>query len=52
MNRKLPQLEGGWFLTDGGIETSLIYDDGLELPEFASFVLLDDVEGRAALARY
>ncbi len=52
MNRKLPQLEGGWFLTDGGIETSLIYDDGLELPEFASFVLLDDVKGRAALARY
>jgi len=25
--------------------------DGLELPEFASFVLLDDVKGRAALAR-
>jgi S-methylmethionine-dependent homocysteine/selenocysteine methylase len=48
----LPQLEGGWFLTDGGIETSLIYDDGLELPEFASFVLLDSAAGRAALARY
>ncbi|MET0520206.1 MAG: hypothetical protein ABW005_15400, partial [Burkholderiaceae bacterium] len=23
--RRLPQLDGGWFLTDGGIETVLIY---------------------------
>jgi len=49
---RLPQTEGGWFLTDGGIETTLIYHDGLELPEFAAFVLLDDAEGRATLARY
>ncbi|HEY3486046.1 MAG TPA: homocysteine S-methyltransferase family protein [Ilumatobacteraceae bacterium] len=40
------------FLTDGGIETSLIYDQGLELPEFAAFTLLDDDAGRAALIRY
>ena len=27
----LPQLDGGTFLTDGGIETSLIFHDGLDL---------------------
>src|SRR4051794_1942494 len=39
-------------LTDGGMETTLIFHYGLELPEFASFVLLADEEGRAALRRY
>ena len=48
----LPQTRGGWFLTDGGIETTLIYHDGLELPEFAAFVLLDAADGREALRRY
>jgi S-methylmethionine-dependent homocysteine/selenocysteine methylase len=40
------------FLTDGGIETSLIFDDGLDLPHFAAFHLLRDRAGRAALSRY
>jgi hypothetical protein len=48
----LPQQDGGWFLTDGGIETVLIYQDGIALPEFSAFVLLDSKEGRAALRRY
>jgi homocysteine S-methyltransferase len=48
----LPQQEGGWFLTDGGIETVLIYQDGIALPEFSAFVLLESQEGRAALRRY
>lgn len=39
-------------LTDGGIETSLIFLDGLDLPHFASFPLLRDAGGRAALQRY
>jgi homocysteine S-methyltransferase len=39
-------------VTDGGLETTLIFHDGLELPEFASFTLLDDAAGRAALRRY
>jgi homocysteine S-methyltransferase len=39
-------------LTDGGMETTLIFHDGLELPEFASFVLLADEDGRGALRRY
>ena len=49
---RLPQLEGGWFLTDGGIETVLIYQDGVDLPEFAAFVLLETAVGRDILRRY
>src|SRR5262245_29266113 len=48
----LPQLDAPVFLTDGGIETTLIFDDGFELPDFAAFVLLDTDGGRAALTRY
>jgi S-methylmethionine-dependent homocysteine/selenocysteine methylase len=48
----LPQLDGELFVTDGGIETSLIYHEGLELPLFAAFVLLADREGTDALRRY
>jgi homocysteine S-methyltransferase len=48
----LPQLTDRIFLTDGGIETTLIFADGLDLPDFAAFVLLDHDEGRAALRRY
>ncbi len=48
----LPQLADRIFLTDGGIETTLIYHDGLELPDFAAFVLLADAAGAAALRRY
>ncbi len=39
-------------LTDGGIETVLLFRDGFELPCFASFPLLEDPAGRAALRRY
>jgi S-methylmethionine-dependent homocysteine/selenocysteine methylase len=49
---RLPQLDAGVFLTDGGIETTLIFDDGFELPDFAAFTLLSDANGRAALVRY
>ena len=45
----LPQLSGGTFITDGGLETTLIFHLGLELPHFASFVLLDDELGAQAL---
>ncbi|MDQ3993065.1 MAG: homocysteine S-methyltransferase family protein [Actinomycetota bacterium] len=50
--RHLPQLDGALFLTDGGIETSLIFHDGLDLPLFAAFHLLRDDEGTAALRNY
>lgn len=37
---------------DAGLETSMIFHEGFELPEFASFVLLDDPKGREALGRW
>lgn len=37
---------------DAGLETSMIFHEGFELPEFASFVLLDDPKGRDALGRW
>lgn len=40
------------YLTDGGLETSLIFHDGFDLPLFAAFVLYENPEGRAALMRY
>lgn len=48
----MPQLSGGFFLTDGGIETTLIFHEGLELPYFAAFHLLKDEAGREALRKY
>ena len=48
----LPLQSGDLFLTDGGLETTLIFHDGLDLPEFAAFVLLEDGTGRDALLRY
>jgi S-methylmethionine-dependent homocysteine/selenocysteine methylase len=48
----LPQLGPDLFLTDGGIETTLIFREGLELPDFATFPLLKTPEGRAALRKY
>jgi len=48
----LPQLAGDLFLTDGGLETSLIFHQGLDLPAFAAFVLLDDERGTEELRRY
>jgi len=48
----LPQLTGDLFLTDGGIETTLMFHDGLDLPYFAAFDLLRREEGREALHRY
>jgi len=50
--KRLPQLDGGLFLTDGGIETDLIFNDGMELPHFAAFDLLKTEEGTAALRAY
>lgn len=40
------------FIGDGGLETVMIFREGLDLPEFASFTLLREERGRAALRRY
>lgn len=52
MARTLPQLSGGTFLCDGGLETTLMFHQGVNLPHFAAFVLLDDEQGRKRLADY
>jgi homocysteine S-methyltransferase len=39
-------------LMDGGLETSLVFLDGVELPDFAAFPLLDDASGLARLDGY
>jgi homocysteine S-methyltransferase len=49
---ELPPSRGSPFLTDGGIETTLIFHYGLDLPSFAAFLLLDTSAGQAALHRY
>ena len=50
--KALPQLNGDFFLTDGGIETTLIFLEGQELPDFAAFHLLKTEDGEAALRKY
>ena len=44
--------DGKLLVTDGGLETTLIFHDGIDLPHFAAFPLLDNEQGRAALRRY
>jgi S-methylmethionine-dependent homocysteine/selenocysteine methylase len=48
----LPQLTGGLFLTDGGIETDLIFNQGISIREFAAHTLLADARSRNAVATY
>jgi S-methylmethionine-dependent homocysteine/selenocysteine methylase len=40
------------YVTDGGLETDLIFNHGVDLPEFAAYPLLWTDEGRALLRRY
>src|SRR6476661_68288 len=48
----LPQLAGRRMVTDGGLETDLMFHHGVDLPEFASFPLVEDDRGRALLRDY
>jgi homocysteine S-methyltransferase len=41
-----------YYVTDGGIETDLIFHHGVEAPEFAIFPLVEDDHGRELLTRY
>lgn len=49
---RLPQTGNDLFLSDSGLETTLIFHHGIDLPLFAAFVLLRDPAGRARLRRY
>ncbi len=48
----LPQVADEVFLTDGGLETDLIFHHGYDLSHFAAFILLDDDAGLETLRRY
>ena len=48
----LPQLGDNVFLTDGGIETDLIFRRGIDIPEFASFVLHEDPTAESVVRDY
>ena len=48
---QLPDTARGW-VTDGGLETDLLFHHGVDLPDFAAFPLLDDGDGRRLLADY
>lgn len=48
----LPQLSDQLFLTDGGLETTLIFHEGVDLPHFASFDLMKSKTGIAKLRAY
>lgn len=41
-----------FFLSDGGLETYMVFDKGHELPCFSAAVLLDSAQGRADLTAY
>ncbi len=50
---RLTRLRAGeTFATDGGLETVLVFHDGLELPHFAAFDLLRTEAGTARLRQY
>ncbi len=48
----LPQLTESVFISDSGLETDLVFNHGVDLPEFAAFPLVDDAIGRQLLQRY
>ncbi len=52
MTDRLPQLEERLFLTDGGLETTLVFHEGIDLPDFAAFTLLETEEGEEILRDY
>jgi homocysteine S-methyltransferase len=51
MNAATALAQGSW-VTDGGLETDLVFNHGIDLPEFASFPLLGDADGSRLLADY
>lgn len=52
VSHPLSFLPAGAYVSDGGLETDLIFNRGVDLPEFASFPLVEDDRGRALLRDY
>lgn len=51
-HRVMPQLSGEMFVTDGGFETHMIFNEGQDLPNFSAFLLTDSEAGRAKMREY
>jgi homocysteine S-methyltransferase len=49
---RLPQLTEGPFLADAGMETTLVFEHGIDLPCFAAFPLLETESGTRAIRGY
>lgn len=49
---QLPLKNGTPFITDAGLETELIFREGYDLPEFASFPLVQDEKGIEDIKAY
>ncbi|MEA5466952.1 homocysteine S-methyltransferase family protein [Leptothoe sp. PORK10 BA2] len=49
---QLPQLSDSIFITDGGLETVLLFQQGWALPDFATFPLMDSPLGMEAMHHY
>ena len=50
--KKKSIFNGNHFLTDGGLETTMIFHEGIEPSEFAVFECLNDHKGRKTLRKY
>jgi S-methylmethionine-dependent homocysteine/selenocysteine methylase len=50
--RSLPQLGDQVFVTDGGLETAMVFLEGIDLPEFAAYDMLRTAEGEETLLRF
>lgn len=48
----IARTEGKLWLTDAGLETAMVFLEGIELPQFASFTLLDSAHGRDRITSY
>ncbi|WP_417307415.1 homocysteine S-methyltransferase family protein [Devosia sp.] len=48
----LPQQKGQMFVTDGGVETHLIFNEGQDLPEMSAFLLNESEDGRERMRNY
>jgi homocysteine S-methyltransferase len=49
---ELPQLKGQMFVTDGGIETHLIFNEGEDLPDMSAYLLNMSERGRDKMREY
>ncbi|MEW4486842.1 homocysteine S-methyltransferase family protein [Thalassoglobus sp. JC818] len=49
---QLPQLNGSTLLTDGGLESTLVFHDGFDIPAYSAYLLLDEDAGIQHLQNY